>query len=469
MSLLVWFDAIIPSDAKVTDMSQPLAPKTRATQTRRNFLKGSAAVATGAALGSLVLPRGVHAAGDGTIKIGMIGSGGRCAGAASESMSASPDVKLVAMCDLFADRVERSRTALKQQHGDQVMVDDDHCFVGLDGYQKVIDSCDAVMIACASKFHPMYAEAAIKAGKHVFVEKPHGIDPVGVRRMASVCELANKKGLSLLSGLQSRFNPGWQETVKRIHDGAIGDIVAMQSMFLRGPYRLEPRREGLSETEYQFSNWYHFKWLSGDDVPQSLVHNVDRMCWIMKEETPQWAFGVAGRSGSFGEVYGDMYDHNTVVYEFAGGARLYALCRTTYNCYNNAGDIIMGTKGTCQLDRYKITGETNWQYKGPGGAGYSEEQAALVKAIKTNQPINSGYHMINATMTTVMGQMTCYTGKEISYEAASQSNLQYTPTPDEATMDMAPPTKPDERGEYPIPLPGTTSLDDLPTWGKKLS
>ena len=314
-------------------------------------------------MGTLALSRSVHAAGDGTIKIGMIGSGGRCSGAAAESMAASPDVKLVAMCDLFENRVKGARDSLKTQAPNQVLVDDDHCFTGFDGYQKVIDASDAVMIACASKFHPMYAEAAIKAGKHVFVEKPHGIDPVSVRRMAGVCELAKRKGLSVLSGLQSRFDQGWQETVKRIHDGIIGDVVAMQSMFLRGPYRLEPRDPKLTETQYQFSNWYHFNWLSGDDVPQSLVHNIDRMCWIMQEQTPEWAFGLGGRSASFGDVYGDMYDHHTVVYEYKNGTRLYALCRTQANTYGNAGDIIMGSKGQCDLASCKITGETNWQLR----------------------------------------------------------------------------------------------------------
>ncbi len=161
--------------------------------TRRRFLQDSAILASGAALGTLALSRSVHAAGDGTIKIGMIGAGGRCSGAASESMAASPDVKLVAMCDLFENRVKSARDSLKTQAPNQVLVDDEHCFTGFDGYRKVIDASDAVMIACASKFHPMYAEAAIKAGKHVFVEKPHGIDPVSVRRMADVCELAKKK------------------------------------------------------------------------------------------------------------------------------------------------------------------------------------------------------------------------------------------------------------------------------------
>ena len=325
--------------------------------TRRRFLKDSAMLASGAALGTLALSRSVHAAGEGAIKIGMIGAGGRCSGAALESMQASPDVKLVAICDLFEDRVKGARESLKAQAPNQVVVDDDHCFTGFDGYQKVIDASDAVMIACASKFHPMYAEAAIKAGKHVFVEKPHAIDPVGVRRMADVCELAKTKGLSILSGLQSRFDNGWQETVKRIHDGAIGDIVAMQSMFLRGPYRLEARQPNVTEIQYQFRNWYHFLWLSGDDVPQSLVHNIDRMCWILHEKSPEWAFGLGGRSASFGEVYGDMFDHHTVVYEYKDGPRLYALCRTQANCYGNGGDIIMGTKGKCDLASCKITGE----------------------------------------------------------------------------------------------------------------
>jgi len=375
-------------------------------------------------------------------------------------MKASPEVKLVAICDLFQDRVERARRNLKEyaaQGGyaaDQVAVDDDHLFVGFDGYRKAIDSADAVLIACASKFHPMYAEAAIKAGKHVFVEKPHAIDPVGVRRMAAVCDLAKTKGLSILSGLQSRFHKGWQETVKRIHDGAIGDVVSMQSMFLRGPYRLEPRHDNVSEMEFQCRNWYHFLWLSGDDVPQSLVHNIDRMCWIMNELTPEWAFGLGGRSASFGEVYGDMFDNHTVVYEYKNGTRLYALCRTQDGCYGNAGDIIMGAKGQCYLDACKIVGETNWQFTGDHNNPYDAEQAALVEAIQTGKPINSGYHMNAATLIGVMGQIACYNGGEVKYADVSQSPLQYGPDPDEIQFDMAPPTLPDETGNYPLPMPG---------------
>ena len=406
----------------------------------------------------LSIERHAHAAGDQVIKIGMIGCGGRCSGAAAQSMTAGPDVKLVAMCDVFEDRIKGSRTNLRKKFPDQVLVDDDHCFVGFDGYKKVIDCVDVVLIACASKFHPMYSEAAIKAGKHVFVEKPHAIDPVGVRRVEAIAKLAQEKGLSILSGLQSRFDTGWQETVKRIHDGAIGDIVAAQSMFLRGPYRLEKRDPGLTETQYQFRNWYHFCWLSGDDVPQSLVHNVDRISWIMQEELPTWAFGLAGRSASFGGIYGDMFDHHTAVYEYASGARLYALCRTQFGCYNNSGDIVMGTKGTCNLAQRRIEGETNWRFEGTRNNPYEAEQKALIDSVRNGKPINSGYHMANSTMIGVLGQITCYTGKPVKWEQAYKSDLRYGPTPEESSFDTVPPTKPDETGNYPLPMPGITKL-----------
>jgi myo-inositol 2-dehydrogenase/D-chiro-inositol 1-dehydrogenase len=425
-------------------------------QTRRGFLKKS--VAGAAALGALSISRGAHAAGEEAIKIGMIGAGGRCSGAARESMTAGPYVKLVAINDVFDSKVQAARKNLQTLFRDQVMVDDDHCFVGLDGYQKVIDSADVVLIACASKFHPMYSEAAIKAGKHVFVEKPHAIDPVGVRRIQAVCDLAKEKGLSIVSGLQSRFDLGWQETVKRIHDGIIGDVVAVQSMFLRPPYRVMSRESGLSELEYQFWNWYHFCWLSGDDVPQSLVHNVDRIAWIMKEEMPKWCFGLGGRSASFGEVFGDMFDHNTVVYEYESGTRMYALCRTTAGCYNNSSDIIMGSKGTCQLGARRIEGETNWRYEGPKNNPYEAEQKALIDSVREGKPINSGYHMANSTMIGVMGQITCYSGKPVQWDEAMKSDLQYGPAPEEARLDMEPPTTPDETGNYPLPMPGITKL-----------
>ncbi|NUQ62235.1 MAG: Gfo/Idh/MocA family oxidoreductase, partial [Pirellulales bacterium] len=308
--------------------------RSRVRTSRREFLKGSAAAGT-AALAGMSIARAAHATGNQTIKIGMIGCGGRCSGAAGQALGLGKDVKLAAMTDVFEKRMRAKQEFFKSKFPEQFVAADGACAHGLDGYKAVIEASDAVLIACASKFHGFYAGEAIRAGKHVFIEKPHAIDPAGCRRLQEVCKLAKEKNLSIVSGHESRYSFAYQEQVKRIHDGAIGDVVAIQSNFLRAPYQTVARDPSLNETEYQFSNWYHFRWLSGDDVTQSLVHNLDRMRWVLHEENPAWCFGLAGRSTSFGEVYGDMSDHHTVTYAFNSGPRLYALCQTRSGCYGS--------------------------------------------------------------------------------------------------------------------------------------
>ena len=426
--------------------------------TRRDFLKTSATA--GAVIAGLSLEQSAFAEGKEEIKIGMLGSGSRNGGAALEAMRADPSVKLVAMSDVFENRVKAQRNALLQANPEQVACPEEHCFWDLDGYKKVIELSDVALIACASTFHPMYTEAAVKAGKHVFVEKPHAIDPNGIRRVEAACKLAKEKGLSVMSGLQSRWSLAWQDIMKRIHDGEIGEIVAMQSMFLRPPYNLVSRRPELTELQYQFSNWYHFCWLSGDDVTQSLVHNVDRMGWAMQGELPDWAFATAGRSGSFGEVFGDMFDHASVVYEYKSGARLYAMCRTTFNCYNNYSDIIMGSKGTCYLGQnrfVKHNGEEFYRYQGPGNNPYQTTQNEFIKAVKTGTPINCGDFMCNSTMVAILGQIAAYQGNDVKYSDAYNADFHFgNIKPDDVTLTMKPPTLPDETGNYPIPIPGQT-------------
>ncbi len=430
----------------------------KASFSRRSFLAQSG-VGGMAALASPALARSVHAAGSDVIRVGMIGCGGRCSGAASQALKAGPDVQIVAMADIFEARLNAAYQNLKAQASDRVVVDADHRFTGLEGYKKVIEACDVVLIACASKFHPMYAEEAIRSGKHVFVEKPHGIDPVGVRRMQAACDLAKEKGLSLVSGLQSRFDLGWQETMKRIHDGILGDIVAVQSMFLRAPYRVFARKPEHSELEFQFWNWYHFCWLSGDDLPQSLVHNLDRVTWALQEEMPAWAFGLGGRAASFGEGLGDMYDNQSVVYEYDSGARVYAMCRTQNGTYGNASDIIRGTKGVCYLGQKRIEGETNWKFEGEQNDPYQTEIDTLMDSIRKGQPYNSGYHMAKSTMITVLGQLAVYTGQAMRFEDVAGMDFAYRPLPEEATLGMDPPTLPDATGNYPLPKPGISNLE----------
>jgi len=425
---------------------------------RRKFLKTSAMAVSGAALSGLAVNLVAHAAGSDVIRIGMVGCGGRCTGAAGDAMSVDPGVRLVAMCDLFMDRVKDSRDRLKKSRPEQVAVDDDHCFAGFDGYKNVIQSVDAVLIACAAKFHPLHMKAAIEAGKHVFVEKPHAIDPLGVKEAIAACDLARQKNLSVVSGLQSRFHTGYQEAIKRIHDGAIGEVVAIEENYLRPPYVLVKRAPGLNEVQYQCSNQYHFNWLSGDDVPQSLIHNVDRSLWAMREQVPVKCHGLAGRSAMFDEIYGNVFDHHSVIYEFAGGAKLYAFCRTTTGCYNEVSSLILGTKGRCNLLACRIEGETKWQHQGPEGNPYQEEHRALFQAIRAGKPINSRDYMANATLATVMGQLSCYTGKEVTWDQAAKSDFFYPPRPEGCSFDMEPPVKPGPNGQYPVYVPGQTAL-----------
>ncbi len=403
---------------------------------------------------------GVFAQSTAAIRVGIIGCGGRGEAAAMNAMNAGEDVHVVAMGDLLPDRVQEKRTALKLKYPKQMDVPDSRCFGGFDAYKHVIEASDVVIIANASKFHPFHMMAAVKAGKHVFLEKPHGVDPAGVKMLHAGCGLAKQKGLSVVSGLQSRYHPGYRETMERVHGGAIGDIVAIQETWLRPPYVLYPRRPGMSEITYQGSNQYHFNWLSGDDVPQTLIHNLDRSSWALRNAAPIKAWGMGGRSTLRGEIYGNVFDHHAVVYDFPGNVRVYAYCRTIDNCYNENSSFIMGTKGRCDLLKLRIEGETNWQSSGPPSKNnaYDLEHVALFESIRSGKPINNGDYMVRSTLITQMGQFSCYTGKEVTWEQINASDFYYPPKPEDVRADMEAPVKPGPDGIYPVYTPGVTKL-----------
>ena len=420
--------------------------------TRRDFLKASAAVA-----GTLGITNSVFAAGSDILRVGMIGCGGRNTGAAVQALTADPGARLVAMCDIFMDRVKAKRQAIKGSRPDQVIADDDHCFAGFDGYKDVIESSDVVVIANAAKFHPLHVMSALQAGKHVFVEKPHGIDPAGIKLLRQAVELAKSKNLSLVSGLQSRYHSGYEETVKRIYDGAIGDVISIEENFLRAPYVIIGRKEGLTELQWQCSTQYHFRWLSGDDVPQSLVHNMDRASWALKNDVPVKCHGLAGRSSMTEPIYGDVFDHHSVIYEYASGVRVYAFCRTTNGCYNDSSSVVLGSKGKADITRCRIWGETDWRWQGRCNP-YQVEHEVLFKSIRDGKPVNNGSYMANSTMTTIMGQLSCYTGKEVTWDQANASDFYYEPKPEDCRDDMEPPVKLGPDGSYPVPKPGYTKM-----------
>jgi len=413
-------------------------------ENRREFLK------TGAAA---FVPLGAFAAVGDTIRLGVIGCGGRGTAASQNALGADKGIRLVAMADIRLDRVQEARTALKLHFPDQMKVDDEHCFHGFDAYKKVIASSDVVIIANAAKFHSMHAKAAIEAGRHVFCEKPHAIDPAGIQTLRAAVELAKQKGLCLVSGLQSRYHPGYRETMQRVHDGAIGEIVAIQETWLRPPYVLRERQAGVSEVEHQASNQYHFHWLCGDDVPQTLIHNLDRSSWAMGNLAPARAWGIGGRSTLKGEKYGDVMDHHSVVYEFANGVRIYAYCRTIDGCYNENSSLILGSKGRCDLLKLKISGETDWTHPGPASKNnaYDLEHVALFEAIRAGKPINNGDYMVRSTLITLMGQFSCYSGKQVTWEQISNSKFCHLPRPEDVRADMTPPVKPDAEGNYALP------------------
>jgi len=425
--------------------------------TRRDFLKTSTAAASVAAIGTLDLSRSAHAAGSDIIKVGMIGCGGRNSGAAAQALSADPGARLVAMCDMFRDRVEGKLAEIKAAKGAQVTVDDAHKFTGFDGYKHVIEASDMVCIANAAKFHPFHAMAAIQAGKHVFVEKPHGVDPRSVKLMQQACDLAKEKKLCIVSGLQSRFHTGYIETVKRIQDGAIGDIVSLEENFLRAPYVVTERKPEYSELEWQCSTQYHFRWLGGDDVPQSLVHNLDRSSWVLGNAVPIKCHGLAGRSTMVEPLYGDVFDHHSVVYEFDKGVRVYAFTRTTAGCYDECSSLVSGAKGKASLLNCRIWGENTWRWQGQCDP-YQIEHDKLFAGIRSGNPINCGDYMARSTMIGVMGQISCYTGKEVSWEQIMASDYFYPPKPEDCRDGMEPPTKPGANGSYPVPEPGRTKM-----------
>jgi predicted dehydrogenase len=427
------------------------------TTTRRDFLKSSTAVASVAVSGMLDVNHSVFAAGSDIIRVGIVGCGGRNAGAAAQALTADAGARLVAMCDIFMDRVKEKRDILKKEKSDQVTVDDEHCFTGFDGYKHVIESSDVVLIANAAKFHPLHAMTAIQAGKHVFVEKPHGIDPAGVKLMQQAADLAKQKGLCLVSGLHSRYHEGYTETVKRIHDGAIGDVMAIEENFLREPYAVIARKQGLTELQWQCSTQYHFRWLSGDDVVQSLVHNLDRASWVMGNKVPIKCHGLGGRSSMVEPIYGDVFDHHSVVYEFENGVLIYAFCRTTNGCHNNYSSIVLGSKGKADIMGCRIWGQTTWRWDGKCDP-YQREHDILFKAVREGKPVNNGDYMARSTMVSIMGQISCYTGKEVTWEQINKSDFYYPPKPQDCRDDMEPPANPGADGSYPVPKPGFTNM-----------
>ncbi len=436
---------------------QPAASR----DSRRDFLKAGAIAMGGAVAGGLALSRSAHAAEDNTLKLGLIGCGGRGSGAIRNALNGDPNTKVVAMADAFDNRLQSSLKGLlaDEKYKGRVDVDADHQFVGLDAYQKLIDSgVDVVLLTTPPQFRPVQLKAAIDAGKHVFCEKPVAVDAPGVRSVLASAEAAKQKGLSLVSGLCWRYHNGVKETMKRILDGQIGEIRSIQENYLTGALWSRPRQPGDTEMKFQVRNWYNFTWLSGDFNVEQHVHSLDKALWAFHDEPPLRAYGLGGRQVRVEQpAYGNIYDHMAVVYVYPNDAKVHSYCRQQSGCYGNVDDHFLGTKGNATVLKHRLDGldgENIWRFRGSGGNMYDLEHEALFASIRAGDALNNGLYMARSTMLGIMGRMVCYTGKGITWEEAlnSQEDL----SPDGCTWDSKPPILPDAEGGYPVATPGQT-------------
>lgn len=427
---------------------------------RRDFLKSSSGIALSAGtVAQLTMSSGLYAAADDTIKVGLVGCGGRGTGAASQALSTEGNVKLVAMGDAFDDRLNGALNNLKNSKKDRVAVDDDHKFVGLDAYKKVIDSgVDLVILATPPGFRPMQFEYAVQKGKHVFMEKPVATDAPGVRKVLEAAKVAKEKNLKVGVGLQRHHEGGYLETIKRIHDGQLGDIISMRCYWNGGGVWDPPlkRENAKSEMEYQLRNWYYYNWLSGDHICEQHIHNIDVCNWV-KQGHPVMARGMGGRQVRVDKKYGEIYDHFAVEFQYADGSWMFSQCRHQPNCWNSVSEHAHGTKGFSDINRHVIqAGGETWRFKKSVQRydPYQVEHDDLFAAIRNNTPYNEGEYGATSTLTAILGRMVCYSGKEISWDEALNSNIDLMPKT--LTWDTNPVSLPNANGEYVIPTPGIT-------------
>ena len=413
--------------------------------------------------------RNVHAAEDNTIKIALVGCGGRGTGAVMNAFSTKGPKKLVAMADVFDFKLTGSLERLTKQFPKEVDVPKERQFIGMDGYKKAIEAVGPgglVLLATPPAFRPLHVENAVAQGRHIFMEKSFAVDAPGIRRMQKAGQEAEKKNLKIAGGLMSRHYQPLEEAVRKIHDGAIGDIINCWAYREHGPVNFKPRKEGMSEIAHQIDNYSCYTWLNGSFILDWLIHNLDVCCWV-KDAWPISAQGQGGRQVR--DAKDQLFDHYAVEYTFADGARMMAQGRHMAGCWGFFGDVIQGQNGSAVLGEgiskpkiYKTQNRTAenliWEYKGSKKKQYEREHDLLFDAIRQDKPYNETDRCAKAAMTGILGRMAAESGKKISWEDALASNLELAPGLDNLTMESPAPVQADEDGNYPIAMPGFTKV-----------
>lgn len=420
---------------------------------RREFAKTASLAAS-----TLALVPNAHANPDNTLKLGLVGCGGRGAGAANQALNAGDDIRLVAMCDVDRSIAEQKRELLgKGKHEKKIEVPDERIFDTFDGYKAVIAESDVVILATSPGFRPQHFEEAVNQGKHVFMEKPVATDVRGIKRVLAAAEVAKQKNLKVAVGLQRRHQPSYQEMVKRIQDGQIGEITMMRALWDGGARAGKERVAGETELQYQIRNWYYFTWLSGDHNVEQHVHNLDVVNWI-KGEHPVRAQGMGGREVRNLRIHGQIFDHHFMEYEYADGAFIYSQARQIPGCWRSVSEHVYGSKGVANLEqkRFEIIGENPFLNRmRESEDGHQLEHYPFFDAIRNDTPHNEAEHGATATMTAILGRMASYSGQMVEWDAAMASDQTLVPD-DIADFDSEPPLWPDSSGRYEVAKPGVT-------------
>ena len=409
---------------------------------RRSFIQGSS-VAVAGALAALRVPR-VHARSlekDPGVKIGLIGCGGRGTGAVLNAVGAATksiylqegyhtedvadgataqrtDIQVLALADLFEERLERCHHNLARL---DLHVPKDQCFLGFDAYQKLLahPEINYVILATPPHFRPAHLKAAIDAGKHVFMEKPAAVDVPGVKAVLEAGQLAAQKKLGIAAGTQRRHSANYRETIRRLHDGAIGDIVYAKCYWNGGQIWVIDRQPGWTDMEWQLRNWNYFTWLSGDHIVEQHVHNLDVMNWVIGTHPIKAVSALGGRQSRRGKRHGHVFDHFAVEYEYPNGVTMFSQCRQINNCKNLVGEWVRGTLGTSNCaDLIQPARGDEWRYREKPHSAYEQEHENLITSIRAGQPINEAQSLAESTLTAILGREAAYSGQEITWDQA---------------------------------------------------
>lgn len=422
---------------------------------RRQFVKKTGATVLGTTIGLNIISahpsswrKKINAD---TLKVGLIGCGGRGSGAAYQAVSADPNVVLTAMADAFRDRLDTSYNSLMDEAPDKILVDEEHKFVGLDAYKKVLASdVDVVILTTPPNFRPKHLEDAIASGKHVFCEKPVAVDAPGIRRVMAAAKKAKEKNLAVMSGFCWRHDVPKIDTFNRVLDGAIGNVHAVYNTYNTGALWYHEPQPGWTAMEAQLRNWLYYNWLSGDHIIEQAIHSIDLQSWVLGDRMPLSATGTGGRQSRVEEQYGNIYDHFAIMYDYGDGVRGHHVSRQQKGCSRAYGIDVMGDGGRCEVDVFKNHTITNkagvWNWEGAKSNMYQNEHDTLFASIRSGNPFNDGQRMAESTMLGIMGRMVAYTGRTLTYDEALASEEILGPPIDDITWDtnwpMAPVAQP---------------------------